>query len=147
MKGTVVEWAPAIIMGVLFAGTVGTIGFGTATDFLFLTNSDSTEAQLSNLASKVKEQCNAPTVPGTQPSVSIPEYENDMRFDDSSNTMKANLDSGSWESEEINNCEVTVNGFDDGPGNYDVEINSQNPSGSDPEVTVEGIWTSQAVEP
>lgn len=134
MKGTVIEWGPAIIAGVLFAGTVGVIGYNSATNFLFLTNAESTESQLNTLHQDIEGQCTTPNVPSRTLTVSLPGLNSIQSTEQGVEADIGACESGNSWSKNYN-CDIEIEGFDEGNAKYEVEV-SGNPDTDPTTVTV-----------
>lgn len=152
MKGTVIEWAPVIIAGVLFAGTVGVIGYNSATNFLYLTNTESAESQLNNLYRDVQGLCSTPGMPGRTTTMEIPELSSLSGGD---GELQAQLDacggSGDWDTDDAqvegslsSDCHIDVEGFDSDNSRYEVDISAQESGDGGVDIEISGTRIGEA---
>lgn len=157
MKGTVIEWAPVIIAGVLFAGTVGVIGYNSATNFLYLTNTESAESQLNNLYRDVQGLCSTPGMPGRTTTMEIPELsslsggDGELHAELNGCSSSSSGSDSEWDGDDAqvegslsNDCHVDVVGFDSDNSRYEVDISAQESGDGGVDIEISGTRIGEA---
>lgn len=135
-----IEWAPAIIAGVLFAGTVSVVGYNSASNFLYLTDQASAQSQLDTLYQDIEGLCATPQAPGKVITLDAPSLEGMTGGDgelEADLTSCSNTDSD-WSKDDLNsNCKIVVDGFDSG-GNaeWEVEVDAENTGSNEKTITL-----------